>query len=287
MYRGLAHLQAAEFLYETRLFPEREFTFKHALTHEVAYSGLLQERRRALHAQIVATIEQLYADRLADHVERLAHHALRGELWDKALTYFRQAGAKAMARSALRETVVCLEQALHALQRLPESRETMVQGVDLRLELRNALLPLGEYDRIFDTLREAETLVTALDDARRLGRVHVHLTHYFWITRNLERALVAGQRALTLATPLDDFELYAMANFNLAEVYYSLGDYLQAYCHQGLGTLYATTGQRQQAHAELSAAIVLYRAMDMTFWLPQAEAALAQVGGAEPSARGV
>jgi hypothetical protein len=54
---------------------------------------------------------------------------------------------------------------------------------------------------------------------------------------------------------------------------------LQAHCHLGLGTLYARTGQRQQAHAELSTAIELYRAMDMTFWLPQAEAALARVEG--------
>ena len=54
---------------------------------------------------------------------------------------------------------------------------------------------------------------------------------------------------------------------------------LQAHCHLGLGTLYARTGQRQQAQAALSAAIDLYRAMEMTFWLPQAEAALAQVGG--------
>jgi tetratricopeptide (TPR) repeat protein len=54
---------------------------------------------------------------------------------------------------------------------------------------------------------------------------------------------------------------------------------LQAHCHRGLGTLYATVGQREQARAELSTAIALYRAMDMTFWLPQAEAALAQVGG--------
>ena len=61
LHRGLAHLQAAEFLYETRLFPEREFTFKHALTHEVAYNGLLQERRRALHARIVEALEVLYA----------------------------------------------------------------------------------------------------------------------------------------------------------------------------------------------------------------------------------
>ena len=73
LQRGLAHLQAAEFLYETRLFPEREYTFKHALTHEVAYGSLLQERRRALHARIVAALEALAGDRLAEQVERLAH----------------------------------------------------------------------------------------------------------------------------------------------------------------------------------------------------------------------
>src|SRR5205823_4918332 len=87
--RGLAHLQAAEFLYETRLFPEPDYTFKHALTHEVAYNSLLLERRRAFHARIVEALEALAGDRVADHVERLAHHALRGEVWDKALVYCR------------------------------------------------------------------------------------------------------------------------------------------------------------------------------------------------------
>ena len=87
----LASLQAAEFLYEKTLFPDLEYTFKHALTHEVAYGSLLQERRKALHARIMASIEQLYADRLTEQVERLAHHALRGEVWDKALAYSRQA----------------------------------------------------------------------------------------------------------------------------------------------------------------------------------------------------
>ena len=108
--RGLAHLQAAEFLYETRLFPEREYTFKHALTHEVAYGSLLQERRRALHARIVEALEALAGDRVAEQVERLAHHALRGEVWDKALAYCHQAGAKA-AHSAYREAVTYFEQA--------------------------------------------------------------------------------------------------------------------------------------------------------------------------------
>ena len=121
LHGGLAHLQAAEFLYETRLFPEHEYTFKHALTHEVAYSSLLQERRRVLHARIVEALEALAGDRLAEQVERLAHHALRGEVWDKALAYCRQAGEKAMARSAHREAVGYFEQALSALPHLPET----------------------------------------------------------------------------------------------------------------------------------------------------------------------
>jgi predicted ATPase len=119
LYSGLAHLQAAEFVYETSLFPERVYTFKHALTHDVAYGSLLQERRRVLHAGIVGALETLAADRLAEHSERLAHHAYRAELWDKALHYGQQAGARAMARSASREAAGYFEQALVALQHLP------------------------------------------------------------------------------------------------------------------------------------------------------------------------
>jgi predicted ATPase len=99
--RGLARLQAAEFL-ETSLFPKPEYTFKHALTHKVAYGSLLQARRRTLHAQLVGAIEGLYPDRLSEHFDRLAHHASRGGLREKAVHYLRKVG-KAAARSALPE----------------------------------------------------------------------------------------------------------------------------------------------------------------------------------------
>src|SRR5437899_2125527 len=91
LHHSLAHLQAAKFFYETRLFPEHEYTFKHALTQQVAYEMLLQERRGALHARIVEALERLHPDRLAAQVERFAYHALRGEVWDKTLVYGRQA----------------------------------------------------------------------------------------------------------------------------------------------------------------------------------------------------
>src|SRR5262245_29167011 len=109
---GLAHLQAAEFLYETHLFPEPEYTFKHALTHEVAYGSLLLERRRGLHGRVVEALEALAPERAVEQVEWLAHHALWGEVWDKAVTYCQQAGARAYDRAAFRDAVASFEQAL-------------------------------------------------------------------------------------------------------------------------------------------------------------------------------
>jgi len=180
LHRSLAHLQTAEFLYEAHLFPEVAYTFKHALTHEVAYGGLLYERRHMLHARIVDALEALYPDRIAEQVDRLAHHALRGEVWDKALTYFRQAGARAMTRSANQEAASCFEQALVALQHFPESRDTLAQAIDLRLELRNALVQF-DLERVLTYLREAETFAEALGDHRRLGWVLARLAQSFWM----------------------------------------------------------------------------------------------------------
>jgi class 3 adenylate cyclase/tetratricopeptide (TPR) repeat protein len=225
LHRHLAHLQAAEFLYETCLFPELEYTFKHALTHEVAYSSLLQERRRALHARIVETLEALTGDRLPEQAERLAHHALRGEVWGKALEYYRQAGEKAMARSAHREAADHFEQALSALPHLPETRDTREQAVDLRLALRSALFPSGDAGRILACLREAEALAEALDDPRRLGRICRSLSVHFQGRCMFDQAMAAAQRSLAFATASGDVVQHALANQSLGVAYLSQGDY--------------------------------------------------------------
>ena len=169
--RTLGALQTAEFLYVARLFPDPEYTFKHALTHEVTYGRLLQDRRRALHRRIAEALEVAYPNPDAERVELLAHHTFRGEDWVKAVTYLQQAGAKALARSVHREAVRCFEQALTALTHLPETRETLEQGIDLRFDLRNALLPLVEWERIEGYLREAEALARKFNDQRRLASV--------------------------------------------------------------------------------------------------------------------
>jgi predicted ATPase len=145
--RGLAQLQATEFLYEVRLFPELEYTFKHALTHEVAYGSLLADRRRAVHATLVGAIERLYADRLDEHVEELAHHARRAGLRDEAIRYLQQAGHRAAARSAHREASAFFEQALAALEELPERSDALAPTIDVLIARANALVAIKEPDR--------------------------------------------------------------------------------------------------------------------------------------------
>jgi tetratricopeptide (TPR) repeat protein len=228
LHGALAHLQAAEFLYETRLFPDHEYTFKHALTHEVTYSSLLQERRRVLHARIVEALEVLMGDRMVEQVERLAHHALRGQVWAKALSYGRQAGEKATARSAYREAAEYFKQALSALQHLPETRDMHEQAIDLRLALGSALLPSGDLKRILVLLREAEGLAEAFDDAHRLGRVLVLLSRHFSFMGAYDQALATAQRVLALTAAGGDVVLHAQAIRFLGQAYQFLGHYRRA-----------------------------------------------------------
>jgi len=235
--RGLAHLQAAEFLYEASLFPDPEYTFTHALTHEVAYGNLVQQRRRELHARIVDALERLHGDRRTEHVERLAYHALRGEVWDKATVYLRQAGIKASMRSAYREALTSFEESLRALAQLPESRDVKIQAIDLRLDSRAALAPLGHYGRILDDMREAETLARETGDRRRLGLVLADMGARLRNVGDHAHALEASRQALDIATDLGDTGLEIEAKYRLAQAYFAIGDLARA------GSLFLETAQ--------------------------------------------
>jgi tetratricopeptide (TPR) repeat protein len=225
---GLAELQEAEFLYEARLFPDLEYTFKHALTHDVAYGSLLGEQRRVLHCRIVDAIEQLYPDRLIEQVERLAHHALHGEAWEKAVRYLRQAGSKAEARSAPHEAKVWLEHAIATLQRMPESRFSLEQAFDVRLQLRPVLAQLGEPQAMLERLREAEILAEQLNDDHRRGRAWALMANAYGLLGKLDEASASGSRALAIANALGDFGLSNITTYYAHQIHYYRGEYLQA-----------------------------------------------------------
>ena len=144
-----------------------------------------------------------------------------GEAWVKALAYCRQAGEKAIARSAYREAPGYFGQALGALPHLLETRDTHEQAIDLRLALRTALFPLGDLWPVLACLREAETLAEALGDHRRLGQVSRFLSDHFRNVGAYDQAIADAQCALALATASGDSVLHALANRYLGGAYYS------------------------------------------------------------------
>ena len=216
-----------------------QLDFAHDRVRDVAYGRLLPPRRRLLHRAVAEALEVVGAgavearetpprDRLGEQIEQLAHHALRGEVWDKALRYCWQAGAKAAGRVANREAVAYFDQALTALGHLPETRETLEQGIDLRFDLRTALFPLGEFERILGCLREAEALARTLDDQRRLGQLSVYICHNLFVTGHPTEALAFGQRAQAIAESLGDVPLQVTGTLYLGAASLRTGDYRRA-----------------------------------------------------------
>jgi class 3 adenylate cyclase/tetratricopeptide (TPR) repeat protein len=224
---GLDRLRAAEFLYETGLFPDLEYAFKHALTHEVTYASLLQERRRILHGELVGAIERLHADRLGEQIERLAHHALRGERWDKAAAYLRQAGLRAVAQAAYREAVAYLEQTLGALRRLPETRQTTELTIDIHLDLWNALEAV-DWARQMEVLHEAEVRARALGDQDRLARIATLMANQCGTTGDYNEAVRFGQEALSIAHTLGDRSIEVAATSWLGVTHVARGEFSEA-----------------------------------------------------------
>jgi class 3 adenylate cyclase/tetratricopeptide (TPR) repeat protein len=178
--QGLGRLQGAEFLYETALFPELEYTFKHALTQEVAYGGLLQERRRDLHARIVRAFETLYPGRAGERSSWLTLHAFRGEVWDRAVAFLRgsdpswdgfQSGFIGRDNPGAAWWMGDHEHAIRTAQRelgaVPLSGPSwrIPLAVAMNLRLGQAHHSLGQYSRAVDALRKnVELLADLLHD---------------------------------------------------------------------------------------------------------------------------
>ncbi|HXJ84886.1 MAG TPA: tetratricopeptide repeat protein, partial [Candidatus Methylomirabilis sp.] len=190
--------------------------------------GLLRDRRRGLHARIMDAIEQISAECVAEQAERLAHHAVRGEQWGKAVAFLREAGLRAMGRAAYREAIAHLEQGLAALRHLPETPETTELTIDIKLDLRSALLPLGDRPRMGEHLHDAEVLARNLGDQRRLGRVATLMVTQYLNTGDYVEAIRFGQEALNIARSLGDQSIEVVATSFLGWAHLARGEFSDA-----------------------------------------------------------
>jgi class 3 adenylate cyclase len=239
---GLAQLLAAEFLYETSLFPDIDYTFKHALTHDVAYASLLAERRRQLHGALLEAMERMHPDRLAEQVELMAHHATHSGAADRAVRYLRQAGDKAVARSASREAVAFFERALAILAELPASEATQSAALDIRIALGPMLIGLksASSPEVMASYDRAQELVDRLEDADRRFPVLWGRWFIAYTVGDYAVARDIGSRLLDAAGGSDDSGRLVEAHHALWATFTAMGQPTAAIPHAERGiALYA------------------------------------------------
>ncbi len=203
---GLNQLQAAEFLYEASLFPDLEYTFRHALTLEVAYQTLLRERRRLLHARVLTALERRGDAQEPDNVEVLAHHAVRGERWAEAASYLYRAGAKAHAEARYAAAMSFYEASVDATNRLGAAADRRLE-VDAYLDLWSTRISTGQTAGLGELGDKVEALARALDDGPRLARVQVRQAQAVALAAaipgTLDAALDRAREAAAHADPRD------------------------------------------------------------------------------------
>jgi tetratricopeptide (TPR) repeat protein len=202
------------------------YAFRHALFREILYERVPMSRRMRWHRQIGLRLETGYGLLARELAAELAEHFVRGRDYGRAVPYLRHAGEQAVARSAHREAVLSYEQALQALQHLPQTAETSAQAIDLHLAIRTALIPLGDVASIFTHMRAAETLADQLGDVDRQGRIAAYWTRDLGVTGQHEQAVAFGQRALELIRA--DAALRLTTQLYLSYAYYYMGAYQAA-----------------------------------------------------------
>jgi tetratricopeptide (TPR) repeat protein len=226
--QSLDELHQLDFIFPAARDPELMYSFKHALTQDVVYAGILERRRRSYHAAAGTGLEDFYPDNRDPVVELVAYHFQRGHVWDKAVRYLRQAAVKAQARSAHKEALASLEGALEALRHVPESPEIREQEIDVRIDLRGSLYPLGEFDKMLTYLKEAGDMAQGIADSRRLGLVSIHTAEYFRQTGQFAQARRLAEEALVLGDKLQDLPVRLYASHYLGLACHALGDYRRA-----------------------------------------------------------
>ena len=203
------------------------FDFGHDWIREVAASDISPARRRVLHGRIAEALETVYAADLDAHALALGLHYQAGEVWDRAVTHLRKAGAQAVGRSAYREATACFDRALAALAHIADSRVTLEQGIDVRLELRRALLALGEIERHAKNLEEAESLAAALGDGRRSARVALYRANHLYLMGDYRASAQLAGRVVD-AADAESLDLAVEGSLQTALAYHDLADYWAA-----------------------------------------------------------
>jgi class 3 adenylate cyclase/predicted ATPase len=232
--RMLGDLQLAEFIYEQPALGDIEYSFKHALTQEVAYNSVLIERRKLLHERAAVALETMFAAQLDDHLEDLAHHYRRTDNLEKAVEYLGQAGQQAAQRSAYADAIRRLTAAIDLLQKLPDRPQRVQQELLLQLTLGPAVTIVKgrtatEVERIYT---RAQQLCEGLGDTPELIPTLFGLWSLYFLRADLQRADELAQQLLRQAQSSQDPAQLLYAHLAVGHTSYGLGEFLRAREHE-------------------------------------------------------
>ena len=224
----LARLEQAGFVQRTRVMPNLEFSFQHALVHDVAYNTLLKSHRRDLHGRLLTALEGRSNAELPGRIELLSHHAFRAQSWSRAVAYGRLAGRHMLTASRNAEAVQKLSQAMTALERLPVTRRNQERQVDSHLDLIHAHFPLGNQEAIGKHLEQAMPIAEELDDERRIAKLQAYRSLHFWSQGKIGKAISVGKSVLEIARRRNDWELEIQVAGRLGAFQIDRGDFESA-----------------------------------------------------------
>ncbi|NIO03472.1 MAG: AAA family ATPase [Proteobacteria bacterium] len=222
----LSHLSAlkdSELMYERGIFPQSTYIFKHAMTQEVVYETLLLKRRKVLHGLVGEAIEELYADRIKEQYELLAHHFGLAEDWEKAVHFGRLAGEKAHKLSQFQQAVTRYEQAAEWLLKLPENKSRQESLLDIRLEICWNNIGLGQFEKAEEVGLQAETTAKVLGDRARLGITYLGIGTAYVFLGNFKKTEHYSLQALQHLEGTGEESSLAIANLLLGACYIGQG----------------------------------------------------------------
>jgi class 3 adenylate cyclase/tetratricopeptide (TPR) repeat protein len=208
--------------------PNASYVFTHALVRDAAYGMMLKDQRRRLHSKVATVLIDQFSAHTESPPEIVAHHLSEAGRISEAIDYWTKAGRSAQKQWANRECADFFGLALTALDDLPRTTAALRQAIDLRFELKNALTPMGEFDRIIEHLLEAEALTRQLDDSQRLCQFHVHMCQTLSLGGKPKEAMKFGQDARILAESLGNSRLLVEATLLLGQACFTITDYRQA-----------------------------------------------------------
>jgi predicted ATPase len=285
LQRELAHLQTAEFLYQASFFPELKYTFKHALTHEVAYRSLLRASRQNCHRRIAQTLEERFPEFIESQPQLLARHYTEAGLGALAIPYWHRAGEKANARAAHTEAISYLNTGLELLQALPKNQECLQHELSLHAALGRTLKDVKGYGdpEVEQAYTRARELCRQIGDAPQIFSTLLGLSIYFVVRAELQTARELGEQLLEMAEGARDPVLLVEAHYALGVTYFWSGEFVVARKHLEQG-ITDYDPRKHDSHIVLfgqnEGVVCLCRAALNLWYLGYPDRALAQAGEA-------